>query len=342
MADQDPPGWLKAILGGGLAGVTGTVSPMQAYNMGQPQAFGMTPQQLQMLVQAPERQAQVQQTQLQNQVLQRQLNQPQPDQSGGVKTWQDPTSKAWFYAEPDPRTGRMVAKPLPGSATGGNKLTPEDIQAGVDYLKSGGASSGIRGRGAEVNKIFTQYEQDRKKNPGLMSRAELDKAYSGDLRRIATMNSTQTRDQLISVDQFNSAVDRAVELIQKLGNSNFIPFNKIKQATATGLYAKGPYAQDVAELNALASEIGLQGSKTFSGAAATDVRFKTELQRLNGSQTAGQFKQVAERLKQIANVRKNAIMNLPTLGTATTPQQFGQQSQQPTQPSANDPLGLGL
>src|SRR5271156_818993 len=70
--------FLQQILGGisgGLGAYTGMISPMQAQALGMPQAAGMTMQQLQMLVQQPERSAQLQQTQLQNQGMQQQLAQ---------------------------------------------------------------------------------------------------------------------------------------------------------------------------------------------------------------------------------------------------------------------------
>lgn len=73
MADDDKPGLVRRILGGGFSQLAGTVSPMQAYQMGMPNASGLNMQQLQMLAQAPERQAQLEALKTQQQVSQAEL-----------------------------------------------------------------------------------------------------------------------------------------------------------------------------------------------------------------------------------------------------------------------------
>ena len=227
--------------------------------------------------------------------------------------YKDPNTGTLFYGERGAYGNINWQQAREDNMLGGAaKITPTDIPELVGLMKQGNPASIILGgMGQAKGAVNAAYSREMKKNPRLMSPLQLETGFQAEKRRAVTLNSQQTQGELVAVDQFNQALDIVRDGIKEMGNSNFVPLNVLNQRLATGFYAGSKYATTVASVKAAVSEIAMQGSRVFSGTAATDIRFKQELERFNSAQSMDQILRVADVLSQIANSRKNGILNMP-------------------------------
>lgn len=202
-----------------------------------------------------------------------------------------------------------IARPLSGY----QQLTKEQIVETAKSMAEDGTSlDTLGGRGAQKALVNLEYKKLRDKNPSLLTTEQLAQQKKAGLQKSATLNSTQVTNEIVAVDQYTSAIDAAIKLAEYMPSGKFIPLNKWKIDAATKLYAtKALNPEELATLNTVISEVGMQSSRVFSGTAATDTVFNNELKRLNVAYTKEMFVKSAKALRQIALARKNGLLGSP-------------------------------
>ena len=218
---------------------------------------------------------------------------------------------SWHAAQQKEVADMAKAKSKPVGAGGGG-LSDKQVESNVDSIEQGGMTlSMLGGMGSQRARINAAYEERWKKDPSLLPMVALENNLTAQRKRIATLNGAQITNEVVSVGQFNNAIDGALEKLDSVDAGAFTPWNKLKQYGAEKFASNTKYGRDLAVLKALNSEVALQSSRVFSGTASSDIQFKNELERLNAAQSKESYKDVAKKLRTIANTRKSMLLGAP-------------------------------
>ena len=205
-------------------------------------------------------------------------------------------------------------KAAQGGGAGGKEPTREEREAVFNAIGRGETSlSKVAGRGIQREKAAGEYELYRRKNPELkfLSLAEAESYQDARTARTKMLNSQQTNSALVAVDQFDKALDIAIRDVKKVNPIAFKPANEAKQFIARHVWTSGEYAAALAKLDAIIAELALQSSTVFSGSAATDIRVKQELKRIDSSRSLETFNGIIGVLREVANARRLGILGAP-------------------------------